>query len=356
MISGSWRQQLDWAVLEWNRDNTFEHPAFRNLPDGDLSGLELSYEESRTNCIPIDSDLCATEWAYLRIWVEGTVDPYLVPLADYATAIAGEPQAASVELELDGTPTAGDYVGLAWLAEQYWYQLTASDTIETAAAALADNVNSGSTTMCATALGEAITLTATTAGANWNRVGVYGYVGGPPDRSSGPFTEFWSPWWNTCGGGVSPTTWRVDLDFNNLTYVGAADGSHGPGYSSVRKMRWTYSADWQDGAFQRSEFEVQVSNWTVTGNNLDLFRGGPGSFRIEDDASEVAYSPQSAWNVMGPANYSGGSYHSTTSLNAQLTCSYQASCTHSLYLGVERLNQGAGISITVDGGAPIRPT
>ncbi len=353
VISGSWRQQLDWAVLEWNRDNTFEHPALRNLPDGDLSGLELSYEESRTNCIPIDSDLWATEWAYLRIWVEGTVDPYLVALADYAKAIAGEPQAASVQLQLDGTPTAGDYVGLAWLAEQYWYQLTASDTIETAAAALAGNVNSGSTTMCATALGGAITLTATTAGANWNRVGVYGYVGGPPDRSSGPYTEFWSPWWNMCSGGVSPTTWRVDLDFDNLTYVGAPDSNHTVPVSSICKMRWTYAAGWQDGAFQRSEFEVQVSNWTVTGNNLTYCVAGPGSFRIEDNASEVIYSPQGAWNAVGPANYSGGSYHSTTSLNAQLTCTYQASCAHALYLGTERLDQGAGISITVDGGAPV---
>ena len=35
-VSGSWRQQFDWAVIEWNRDNVFEHPAFRSLPDGDL--------------------------------------------------------------------------------------------------------------------------------------------------------------------------------------------------------------------------------------------------------------------------------------------------------------------------------
>lgn len=40
-VSGSWRTQSDWVVIEWNRDNTFEHPAFRNLPDGDLSGLSF---------------------------------------------------------------------------------------------------------------------------------------------------------------------------------------------------------------------------------------------------------------------------------------------------------------------------
>src|SRR5260370_23029607 len=67
-VSGSWRQQFDWAVLEWNRDNVFEHPAFRNLPDGDLSGLTLQYEERREDCIRIDSDLYPTvDWPSLKI-------------------------------------------------------------------------------------------------------------------------------------------------------------------------------------------------------------------------------------------------------------------------------------------------
>ena len=59
-VSGCWRQQFDWVVVEWNRDNVFEHPALRNLPDGDLSGLRLTYEETRTNCIPLDSTLFPT--------------------------------------------------------------------------------------------------------------------------------------------------------------------------------------------------------------------------------------------------------------------------------------------------------
>ncbi len=67
---GTWRQQFDWCVVEWNRDNVFEHPAFRTLPDGDLSGLTLTYEETRENCIPLDSDLSPTvDWPYLRVWV-----------------------------------------------------------------------------------------------------------------------------------------------------------------------------------------------------------------------------------------------------------------------------------------------
>src|ERR1700678_2509946 len=74
-VSGTWRQQFDWAVIEWNRDNTHEHPAFRYLPDGDLSGLVLSYQETRTNCIPMDSDLFATvDWPSLRVWATPEVN------------------------------------------------------------------------------------------------------------------------------------------------------------------------------------------------------------------------------------------------------------------------------------------
>src|SRR5437667_9203030 len=91
-VSGAWRQQFDWAVIEWNRDNVFEHPAFRYLPDSDLSGLVLSYEETRTNAISMDSGLFPTvDWPSLRIWATaaGVEDVYFVKLIDHATPIAG---------------------------------------------------------------------------------------------------------------------------------------------------------------------------------------------------------------------------------------------------------------------------
>ena len=89
-LSGSWRQQFDWAVIEWNRDNTFEHPFLRNLPDGDLSGVQLVYEETRENCIPLDSTLFHTvDWPTLRVWADGAQEPCFVPLKDHATAIEG---------------------------------------------------------------------------------------------------------------------------------------------------------------------------------------------------------------------------------------------------------------------------
>src|SRR5579862_501004 len=110
-VSGSWRQQFDWAVLEWNRDNVYEHPALRNLPDGDLSGLVLTYQETRTNCIPLDSTLYATvDWPSLRIWAgdNGSETVYYVPFAAYATPVTGSYQCAYADFTLSGTATTGD--------------------------------------------------------------------------------------------------------------------------------------------------------------------------------------------------------------------------------------------------------
>src|SRR5271154_1643874 len=118
-VSGTWRQQFDWAVIEWNRDNTHEHPAFRYLPDGDLSGLTLSYKETRTNCIPMDSDLFPTvDWPSLRIWATptgGVETIYFVTLyqSSMATAVAGSFQCAYADFTLSGTVATGDFVGLA---------------------------------------------------------------------------------------------------------------------------------------------------------------------------------------------------------------------------------------------------
>ena len=125
-VSGTWRQQFDWAVIEWNRDNVFEHPAFRNLPDGDLSGLVLTYREARTNCIPMDSDLFTTvDWPYLRVWAgdNGDESVYYVPLTEHAAAVEGEYAAAYAEFTLSGSAVAGDFIGLAYIGLHYTHEI-----------------------------------------------------------------------------------------------------------------------------------------------------------------------------------------------------------------------------------------
>ena len=355
VASGSWRQQFDWAVIEWNRDNVLEHPMLRNLPDGDLSGVQLTYEETRENCIPLDSTLFPTvDWPTLRIWIEGRAEPYFVALKDHATAIEGSYVPASATFTLQGTPTAGDYIEIAWMAEHYTYQLAASDTLTGAAQALADAINALSPAMAASSAGAALTITYlgesatpglretlanSTTGANGNRLGAYANVGGAQ-------TESWSPAWQYLSGGESPTKWRIALDFSSLV------DDHGGTVptASARKMRWTYAADFQVGAYERSEFQVTVSNWTVTGTGLAYQVAGPQSRRVEDDCPDLGYS--GGWSS-SRGNFSGGSIHYTTAAGASVSHTYTAPQNHTLYLGTRRAGSGAQISIVVDAQAPV---
>ncbi len=205
-------------MVEWNRDNVFEHPALRNLPDGNLSGVLLSYQEVRTNCIAMDSTLYPTvEWPYLRIWSDsgGVENLYDVPLGaptlGYATPIAGSFTSATVTFQLGGSPTGGDYIELAWLSQQFNYLLTGGDSLSSAVTALASAVNAfGDGTVTASATGAQITLTyAAGTGANANRIGVYATV-------FGSASETWSPSFAAFSGGTSPQQWQVDLNFSAL--------------------------------------------------------------------------------------------------------------------------------------------
>jgi hypothetical protein len=340
VVSGCWRQQFDWAVVEWNRDNVYEHPALRNLPDGNLSGIHLTYDEVRQNCISLDSTLYPTvDWPYLRIWAEqtGADTFYRVPISNYATAREGGYAAATAQMQLQGTPSTGDYIELAWFDQHFNYQLTAIDTLESAVAALARVIHENLATghVDATATGTSIVLSYQgEPGQNGNRAGVYGTV-------HGAGTESWAPMATLFSGGNSPKEWRVDLDFGNLQ---DERGIKVP-TTNVRKMRWTWAADLQQGDFQRSEFAVTVSNWNVTGQGLEYGVAGPGSRRIEDDAAEFKFA--GAWTE-ARGNYSGGSIRWGIQPGTQATCTYQQGTAHSLYLGTRRSETGGTISIQID--------
>ncbi len=353
-LSGTWRQQFDWAVVEWNRDNVFEHPSFRNLPDGDMSGLTLTYEEVRSNCIPLDSDLFPTvDWPTLRIWADdGSGEKiYKIPLKDRAVAIEGAYSPATAEVEPGGTVTPGDVVGFAFLDEHYSYQTTANP-LDFAVQNLVDGVNAFSPTMVAVQTGTKIqlsyvggastgrrTIGTSTTGDNGNRLGLYTYV-------SGSQTEHWDAAWKQFSGGTSPTKWRVTLPFGSLV-----DPVLGPVPArSIRKMRWTYAAGLQPGTFARSEFAVGVSNWSVTGTGRQYSVAGPGSRRLNDDSADAHYS--GAWTT-SQGNFSGGTIHFTTVPGASVQCRYSSAQTHSLYLGTRMALGGATIRVSVDSGAPV---
>ncbi len=363
-ISGTWRQQFDWAVIEWNRDNVYEHPAFRNLPDGDLRGLTLTYQETRTNCIPLDSDLYApVAWPSLRIWsaVDNTI--YYVPLASHATPIAGAYQNAYADFTLSGsgTPAVGTHVGLAYLGTHYTYKFEGTEEIADALAQIAAWINLRPdpyqpTVLQATVTGSTIRVSYTggmdtdsTSGANGNLFGMYTYSD-TPDAS-------WDAPAKTFANGTSPTQWSISIDFGSLQGYLTPDFSDtlmAVPTNAIRKMRWTYSAALQTGIFARSEFQVVVSNWTVTGTNSGYSFAGQGSRRVEDDSVEIVYS--GAWTE-SRGNFSGGIIHYSTAVGASVSFSYLASGGHTLYLGTRYLGlttaEGANISIVVDGGSAV---
>ena len=337
VVSGTWRQQYDWAVIEWSRDNVTEHPTLRYLPDGDLSGLILTYTEARENCIPIDSSWYPTvDWPFLRIWADAGDGEtlYKVRLIDHAEPVNGLSTSAWAEFELTGSVTPGDYVELAWLSEHYTVQLFVGQTLEDGASIIAEAINAESPTATATATGAKIRITWKSPGANGNRIGVYGNV-------SGAGTECWEPQSQTFHDGWSPQSWRVTLNFGRLVDI---EGRAVP-TASVRKMRWTYAADIQTGAFQRSEFSVRVSEWSVTGERREYHVAGFASRRAEDDSDQMAYSGN--WDV-DRGNFSGGSIHRTGTPGASVTFEYHMPRLHRLFAGIRRHETAPVVSIVVD--------
>ncbi len=339
-VSGSWRQQADWSVVEWNRDNVFEHPLLRNLPDGDLSGICLSYQETRTNCIPFDSVLWPTvDWPYLRVWADsgGIETLYQVSLAKYATPFAGSYSAPTALFELQGSVTADDYIELSWLDQHFNYRISATDTLASAVSALAEIItaNQAVGAVTAAASGNQITLVYIgVPGTNGNRIGAYGTV-------HGACTESWAPAWAMFSGGTSPTCWQVNLNFGSLVDL---NGVTVPA-SNVRKLRWTWAADLQPGPFQRTEFSVVVSNWCVTGTNLAYSVVGPGTRGIEDDSSAISY--KGTW-FTDHGNFSGGSIHRTVTPGDAVTYSYTMPDAHALYLGTRYADTAAAVTVQID--------
>src|SRR5580698_10159451 len=315
-VSGTWRQQFDWAVIEWNRDNVYEHPAFRNLPDGDLSGLVLTYQETRTNCIPLDSTLYATvAWPSLRIWGAADNTIYYVPITSHATPIAGSYQNAYADFTLSGsgTPAAGTHVGVAYLETHYTFEFNGTTEIADALSSILYFINlrpnpDQPTVLWAVVTGSTIRVSYTggmdtdsTSGTNGNLFGMYTYS----DTSAAA----WDSPAKTFANGTSPTQWSISIDFSSL------QGYLTPDFSdtlipvptnAIRKMRWTYAAALQVGPFVRTEFEVAVSSWSVIGTNGTYSVAGPGSRRVEDDSVEMVY--RGSWTETR-GNFSGGMIH-----------------------------------------------
>ncbi len=282
-VSGKWRQQFDWAVVEWNRDNTFEHPALRYLPDGDLSGIVLSYQEERTGCIPIESNLYpAVDWTNLRIWAtgdDGVERLYHVnfwpsyvsgsPAAYLAStsAVEGPYAPASAVMTLVSSPGVGNRVGIALLESHHFYTVGPQDQLSDIAKGIANDVLSNPD-FTASAAGNSVTITwkpgpnySSLLGANGNRISVYGFAENA--------AQCWQSASAVFSGGLFPSRYQITIDFGALKTQGIPT-------NRIRKMRWTWSADLQSGSFQQTPFAVNISNWSVTWFQSTAFRSRPG--------------------------------------------------------------------------------
>ncbi|HEX4772719.1 MAG TPA: hypothetical protein VH351_17935 [Bryobacteraceae bacterium] len=342
-LSGKWRQQFDWAVVEWNRDNVFEHPSLRNLPDGDLSGLMLTYNEKRKNCIPIESNLVPiVDWNTLRIWAaddKGVENLYRVNLwPDYATPSEGSYVSASATMTLTASPGAGNRVGLAFLESHHYYTVGPQDTLAQIAQGIATDVNANPD-FSASSNGASVTVTwksgpnwAALRGANGNRITMYGFAENGVACWSQPSAAF--------SGGQFPGQYKITIDF------GALKRQLGIPTNRVRKLRWTWAADLQAGTFNQTEFEVNISEWSVTGTNAQYFVAGPGSRRIEDTDSSAVFS--GTWDIQ-QGNYSISRIHHSSTPGSSCTFTYSETASHDLYLGTRLLTNGATIALQVDG-------
>ena len=350
-LSGTWRQQFDWAVVEWNRDNVFEHPMFRNLPDGDLSGLTLSYEETRSNCIPLDSSLFPTvDWPTLRIWAnDGSGEKvYKVPLSNYATPIEGSYQPATAQVTLGGTVTPGDVVGIAFLDEHYPYVMTANP-LEFAVQNIVAGVNGFSPTMTATQNGTSIQLSyvgagsqarntaqSSTTGAEGNRLGLYTYA-------SGSQTEQWNAATAQFSGG-------------NLSHQMAHHSYLSRPWSILcwalfPLMQYERCAGRMRRRCNRAliagvSFRFPLPIGTLTGTGRTYSIAGPGSRRINDDSTAAVYTGNWTSSI---GNFSGGTIHVTSTTQSAVTVKYTSAQTHTLYLGTRMAASGAPIQASVDG-------
>lgn len=362
-ISGVWGEQSDFAVLVlWDADNQFEHPRLRYLPDTAFDGIALAFDLAASNCVQIDSDLFPwIDWAYLNVtFADGTGQQ--VRLSDHATQASGY-LPATIQFELQGTPTLHDFVELAWLDQHFNYRFELpTNTLADAANSIVYGINTASppTGVTASLLTETtIKLTYNGVGGsllgkglNGNRIGVYGSV-------HGVGTESWAPASGLFAGGITPgmSTWHVALDFSTML-----------GQTEVRRMWLTFAPPIPIGAaFAGGEFSIAVTNWVVTdasGRRL-LQVAGPGSVRLEDsdawvvragyweDPSRVAIrSP----GVLVNPFWSGGrairsGYNSTQT--RKLTIETHCQSTHDIYLGTYLDSDCGQVSATLDGGAPV---
>lgn len=226
-LSGRFNALTDNAILEWNRDNDFEHPQLRYLPDGDFSGLTLTYDFAHSGLADIASPIFPyADYPYLNIYAGANESLYQIPLKNYATVASGSANLpASATITLGGTMTNSDAVGVLFFGEAYWHTIASSNPAD-AISDLVVQINTNSPTMTAAAGPSAgdLKLTTIRLGDDANLIRGYTLVVGRATQATGTANFSGTP---SAGDQASITIApRVGAPFTT-TYTAASGDSIG---------------------------------------------------------------------------------------------------------------------------------
>jgi len=234
---------------------------------------------------------------------------------------------------------------------------SAADTLSQVSAAtilqsIAQQINAvnwtsnGPVTLSASVSGSSTLVVTAAPGADGNMVGFY-----QTDNNSSSRLYFTATNWNLSGGSSDNVSWHVHIEFSTL------------GWSNVDKVWWTIAPALPNGqAYQPTEWQMVVTNWTVTdsGSKRPLKVAGPGSVRIEEDNPWVVRSgywedPSVVAPVVSDFWSLGRAIRSAYSSGEarKLTIETHCQSTHDIYVGT-RLDTNCGIvSASLDGGTPV---
>lgn len=262
-LSGRFNALDDNVILEWNRDNDFEHPDIRYLPDGNMAGLTLTYDYAHTGLADIATEIFAyTDFPYLLVYAGLPEQQYKVRLKDYAVPVPGQThQAASATVTLGGTLTANDEAGVLFFGEAYYHKVVAGDSAPSVVSDLASQINAQSTTMTASSSGAALTLTTQRLGDDANLIRGYTMVRGPSADGQIQLTGTVAP-----GDQATATITRGD----GSSFTATATAAVGDGLPQMAsKLAAAINAD----AMNNGNGLVA----TPSGDNIDLAAKQPGA-------------------------------------------------------------------------------
>ena len=340
-VSGVFRDPADFAVLILHdADNFFEHPRLKYLPDGDFSGLTLTFDVRYHGLMPLDSPKYPTiDWPFLDVVrMDGTTAR--IPLFEHAQLAGGDYTRAEAAFTIeDNQLQPYDRITL-------WYQNFAFDYIvpdqqgslppaAEIAAALAAQINAVNwgtlgilSPVGAQAEGALLRLQSTRPGADGNMLRMYAVSKNERLRTTAPVAVF--------QGGSSDATWRISLDFEAL------------GIAQVRQMWLTFAPPLANGAaFETTEWEAVFTNWTVSGpeEKRALKVAGPGSIRVEENDSRCRF--EGRWEAE-TGFFSGGYARRASGIGDCVTIGYCCSGQHDLYIGTSLYPDRARVLVRLD--------